>query len=386
MVNGINNNCPASGIYLDNPQKQNKIVKKSTNPIDNYTMAGLESLGIYNMSLVKNKENFDHKPAEVILNRDVALSDVQGEKVTDPFGTIEYVVQKDDKFETRYYPSDVKGKENNIYKIEVIDIETGKLLKDQYNYQYGNGISVTEYSPDEPNVSYTTSYEDGEIDYVERHEELPNGSHKSYSKNFYSDVPNYELSVSDKNYDNYIGVNLDADCMVKNINVSRKMGNVDYDKDITLNKGAIINIRENVSKDITVPNYMERDVIDDADVKPADKYDKTQMEQLAKNNLDNKSYSLYGNGSIREYYDGNTKVEFKENGTQIIKEYYDKDTIKTTIYHDDGSYHVEYKKGDLIKSLYVDKNNKPSYYDVEQNGKRIKSVSFSKEGYLQYND
>ena len=78
MVNGINSNFKVQNVQFNKPKEiveQNKIV---TNPIDNYTMAGLESLGVYNMSLVKNKDNFNHKPAELIVPADANIDDIKG--------------------------------------------------------------------------------------------------------------------------------------------------------------------------------------------------------------------------------------------------------------------------------------------------------------------
>ena len=65
MLEGINTNFQIQNIQNN---KLAKLPERNQNaitaPIDKYTMAGLESLGVYNMSLVKNRENFDHKPAE----------------------------------------------------------------------------------------------------------------------------------------------------------------------------------------------------------------------------------------------------------------------------------------------------------------------------------
>ena len=59
MVNGINSNFYVQNVQASKPQTiQENRQQAVTNPIDNYTMAGLESLGIYNMSLIKNKKDF----------------------------------------------------------------------------------------------------------------------------------------------------------------------------------------------------------------------------------------------------------------------------------------------------------------------------------------
>ena len=101
MVNGINPNFYVQNVQASKPQTiQENRQQAVTNPIDNYTMAGLESLGIYNMSLIKNKKDFEHKPAELILPKNTEMNQVEGKKVYNPYGQLEYVVAVDGKFET----------------------------------------------------------------------------------------------------------------------------------------------------------------------------------------------------------------------------------------------------------------------------------------------
>ena len=118
-------------------------------------MAGLESLGVYNMSLVKNKEHFNHEPAELIIPAGTLMEEINGEKVFDPNGKLEYIVQNDGKYETRYYPNEEKPQ--NVGVVEVKDAYNGKLIKEQLS-TIGNWANVTEYSQNEPNISYTTCY------------------------------------------------------------------------------------------------------------------------------------------------------------------------------------------------------------------------------------
>ena len=81
MVNGINSNFYVQNVQESKPQTiQENRQQAVTNPIDNYTMAGLESLGIYNMSLIKNKKDFEHKPAELILPKNTEMNQVEGKK------------------------------------------------------------------------------------------------------------------------------------------------------------------------------------------------------------------------------------------------------------------------------------------------------------------
>lgn len=378
MLEGINSNFQIQNVQNYKPKKIPVENNNVTNPIDNYTMAGLESLGVYNMSLVKNRNNFEHKPAELILPPQTKIEDVKGESVLDPYGKLDYIVKNDGKLETRYYPNSIKP--DNIGKIEVRDVYSGKLLKEQDN----DCCEIKEYPVEEPNVSYTTRYDDnGKVWYLEKEEELPDGSTKSYRKDFYTQTPELSIDLHDKNYNNSIRVVFDSKNVVKNIGLSRKIGNNTYHKNINLNKGAITKVNEH--KETTIPNFMERDVLNDNDVMPTEKFDREKIETLAKNSPSN-MYSFNGDGSLKELKDNNIKVEFNQDGSQNIMEYLDKDITKVTNYHKDGSVYISYKNGDIEKHLGISANNKPEYYNISQGDKCVRSASFSEEGYLQWAD
>ena len=379
MIEGINNNFQIQNIQdkkLTAPLEYRQ--NTTTNPIDNYTMAGLESLGIYNMSLVKNKENFDHKPAELIVPADIKMSQINGKKVCDPYGKLEYIVQNDGKYETRYYPNE-KNMEN-IDCIEVRDSYDGKILKTQDS----NGSAwarIVEYSQEEPNISYETTYSDGKVEYLCKKEKMPDGSTKRYFKDFVTATPELSISLSDKKLKNAIDVSFDSQNVVKNINVRKTVGNVEYSKSLDLNKGAVVGINE--YKSSVVPNFMEREVLNDNDVMPTEKFDKEKLETMAKNSPSN-IYSFYGNGSLKEINDKNIKIEFNEDGSQYIKEFLADDITKITSYKEDGSVSVDYKNGNTIKSLDISSENKPTYYNISQDGKCLRSASFTEEGYLRW--
>lgn len=378
MVNGINSNFQIQNVQLNKPSRIPAQNKNVTNPIDNYTMAGLESLGVYNMSLVKNKENFEHKPAELIVPANTKMSQVNGEKVCDPYGKLEYIVQNDGKYETRYYPN----QENieNIDYIEVRDSYDGKILKRQ-DSDGSNWASILEYSQEEPNISYETTYSNDKVEYLCKEEKMPDGSTKRYTKDFMTATPELNISLYDKKLKNSIDVSFDSQNVVKNINIRKTMGNVEYSKSLDLNKGAVVGINEHKSS--VVPNFMERDVLNDNDVIPTEKFDREKLETMAKNSPSN-IYSFYGNGNLKEINDKNIKIEFNEDGSQYIKEFLADDITKITHYKDDGSISVDYKNGNTIKSLNISSENKPTYYNVSQDGKCLRSASFTEEGYLRW--
>lgn len=376
MLEGINSNFQVQNVQNYKPKKIPVENNSITNPIDNYTMAGLESLGIYNMSLVKNKNNFEHEPAELILPPETKINDVEGEKVLDPYGKLDYIVKNDGKFETRYYPDSIAS--DKIYKIEIRDVYSGKLLKEQ------NDNIITEYPVDEPSVRYETMYNDNrKVHSVEKEEELPDGSIKRYEKYFYTQIPELSIDLHDKNHNNFIRVAFDSKNVVKSIGLGRKIGNNRYLKDICLNKGAVVNISEN--KETNIPNFMERDVLNDTDVIPTEKFDKEKIETLAKNSPSN-IYSFNGDGSLKELKDNNIKIEFNEDGSQNITEYLDKNITKVTKYYKDNSIDVSYLNGDTEKYLEISSDNKPQYYDIRQGDKCIRSAKFSEEGYLEWMD
>ena len=381
MVNGINSNFKVQNVQFNKPKEiveQNKIV---TNPIDNYTMAGLESLGVYNMSLVKNKDNFNHKPAELIVPADANIDDIKGEQVCDPNGKLEYVVQNDGKYETRYYPHDEN--KQKVGDVEVRNAYDGKLLKKQSLGYDCNWVDVTEYSQEaNRDIKYITSYRDNKIDYIYKEEKMPNGTIKRYGKDFSSQTPELSIRLEDNNRKNSMDGSFDSQNVVKNIYVGKSVGNVKYYKNMTLNKGAIIGINE--SKDTVVPNFMEREVLNDPDVIPADKFDKDKLEAVAKSNPKD-IYSFYGNGRLKEINDKNIKVEFNEDGSQYIREYISDNITKTTSYNDDGIT-VHYQNGDTSKDLEISSDNKPRFYNIAKNGKCVRDAVFTDEGYLKWCD
>lgn len=378
MVNGINSNFQIQNVQLIKPSRVPAQDKNVTNPIDNYAMAGLESLGVYNMSLVKNKENFEHKPAELIVPADTKMSQVNGEKVCDPYGKLEYIVQNDGKYETRYYPN--QQNMENIDCIEVRDSYDGKLLKEQ-ECNGSDWVRIAEYSQEEPNISYKTTYSNGQVEYLCKEEKMPDGSTKRYMKDFVTTTPELSISLFDKKLKNSIDVSFDSQNIVKNINVRKTVGNVEYSKSLDLNKGAVVGIDEHKSS--VVPNFMERDVLNDNDVMPTEKFDREKLEIMAKNSPSD-IYSFFGNGSLKEINDKNIKIEFNEDGSQCIKEFLGDDITKITSYKDDGSVSVDYKNGNTIKSLNISSENKPTYYNISQDGKCLRSASFTEEGYLRW--
>ncbi len=380
MVNGINSNFYVQKVE---PKKQKDIQVNQpqtvTNPIDSYTMAGLESLGIYNMSFVKNKKDFEHKPTELILPLNTEINQIEGKKVYNPYGELEYVVANDGKFETKYYPCESKS--NLVGDIEIYDTYNGKLLKEQSGDPAYNWANVCEYPKDEPNITYSTYYRDGQVTTIDKEETLPDGSKKRYSKDCYTKNPNFTVSLSNKERKNFIDVQLDSQNTAKRIHVSKQVGNTGINKNIELNKGAIIGIEE--SKHTTVPNFMERDVLNDTDVMPTEKFDKNKLENIAKNSP-SEVYSFYGNGSLKELNDGNIKIEFSEDGSQKITEYLGDKKIKITEYLKDGETHITYKDGKITKSLNISSENKPMNYCIAEGDKCVRSADFTDEGYLRW--
>ena len=383
MIEGINSyNFQIQNVQNKKPSVCNECKQNvTTNPIDSYTMSGLESLGIYNMTLIKDKDNFNHKPAELIIPTGTLMKDINGDKVCDPYGKLEYIVQNDGKYETRYYPDEEKPE--FVSNVEIRNLYDGKLLKEQHCTNNSDWTSVTEYSQEQPNISYHTRYSEGKVRCIEKNEKMPDGSTKNFSKSFYNTTPELSIDLNDKNYKNSISVDLDSQNMVKSIWVNRTTGNIEHHKDITLNKGAIIGISE--TKDTVIPNFMERDVLNDNDVIPTDKFNKEKIEAMAKNNPKD-IYSFYGNGQLKEINDKNIKVEFHEDGSQIIKEYISDKITKTTSYYEDGRISVNYKNGNIEKVLDISSQNKPTYYNIYEDKKCVRFASFTDEGYLRWCD
>jgi len=331
------------------------------------------------MNLVKNKENFEHEPAKPILPIGTKMDEVKGEKVCKPNGDVECIVYNDGNTETKYFPDD--NKPELVGEIEVKDAYSGRLMKNQSNCVLTNFYYIEEYPEKEPDVSYSTEYYDNELECVIKEVKLPNGLEKHYEKCYSSVNPTYNLSIEDRN-DNSLHVDLDAQNNVNGITTRQKLGNVRYDKELSLNKGAIISVNE--SRDMTVPNFMEREVLNDPDVVPAPRFNKDEIETVAKQSQNADVYSFYGNGSLKELKENGLRVQFNEDGSQKITEYPDEKTEKNTYYHDDGSITVEYKNGDTEKCLSISSENKPEFYDVRQGDKLLKSANFTDEGFLRW--
>ena len=139
----------------------------------------------------------------------------------------------------------------------------------------------------------------------------------------------------------------------------------------------------NEYKDTVVPNFMEREVLNDNDVIPTEKFDREKLETIAKNSP-SEIYSFYGNGSLKEINDKNIKIEFNEDGSQYIREYLNDSVTKTTSYNKDGSVSVHYQDGDTIKHLEISSENKPKYYNITKNGTNVRAANFTDEGYLSW--
>lgn len=380
MIDYIASNLKPQGIQTIKPYVTPLAANAPTlrNPIDNYTMSGLESLGVYNMSLVKDKDKFEHKPAELIIPVDTKMGEVDGKKVFNPNGELEYIVASDGNYETRYYPDEKNP--DKVDEVEIKDLYTGKLLKKQKNW-YDNSVNVYEYPKDESNVSYTTYYVDNEIDSVEKEETLSDGSVKSYRKYYGGPVPERSISLASKDNKNTIDISFDGNNTVNEIFVENNNKNGRVWKNIELNKGAVIGVNE--GKESVIPNFMERDVLNDSDVMPTDKFNRDELETIAKNNPSD-MYSFYGNGHLKELRDKNIVIEFNEDGSQKITEYLAGNVTKVTNHDQDGAIDVKYKKDDIVKKLYISSNNIPEEYVIEQNGKRVRSASFTEEGYLSW--
>lgn len=380
MVNGINSNFYVQNVQANKPQTiQENRQQAVTNPIDNYTMKGLESLGIYNMSLIKNKNDFEHKPAELILPKNTEMDQVEGKKVCNPYGQLEYVVADDGKFETKYYPDE--NAPEKVGKIQIRDLYSGKILKEQNSESAYNWTEVLEYPEDESDTHYRTLYRSGRVENIEKVQIFPDGSRKCYSKDLYMANPTLTLTLASKNYKDSIDVQLDSKNNVKSIRVGKQVGNTEVNKNIELNKGAVIGVTE--FKNTTVPNFMERDVLNDADVMPTEKFDKDKIENIAKNSPSD-VYSFYGNGSLKELNDGNIRIEFSEDGSQKITEYLGDNKTKITDYQKDGETYVTYKDGKITKSLDISSENKPITYNIAEGDKCVRAATFTDQGYLKW--
>lgn len=130
MINSIN---PVS--VIQNPQMVQNSAYQTSQPlpqqIQNPNLNGINALAAYNQPVSKPAPKVIEPLFPTILQPE-AIKTMPGERVLTPTGTLDCIIQRNDK-NTVIYKMDVLAPESAIRKIEYYDNATGKLIREQEN-------------------------------------------------------------------------------------------------------------------------------------------------------------------------------------------------------------------------------------------------------------
>ena len=130
MINSIN-----PGSVVQNPQVaqniQNQTPQLVPQQIQNPNLNGINALAAYNQPVSKAAPKVIEPSLPTILQPE-AIKTMPGERVLTPTGTLDCIIQRNDK-NTVIYKMDILAPESAIRKIEYYDNATGKLIREQEN-------------------------------------------------------------------------------------------------------------------------------------------------------------------------------------------------------------------------------------------------------------
>ena len=395
MVNNINF---VQGIYQiqSMPVFRAKAIDNGpvTVPDNSVSFKGAEALSNYNKP---NVIGFDKSVLEVeplvptIIEPD-SIDSIEGEKIYGSNGKLYSIVNRVGATTVIYKAS--PEFDNMITSITTIDKKTGKIIKKQSNgIEDGKYASIDIYECDPVTGERTkyTSYEDGKLNYASKTIIKDSGLKQeieyNYPGGFFTVFESNEDSKFTKQYEFNKNKELNSITQFKN-----EKGEEEYST-INFYKGVAISFDQ--SKSEVLPNNMGIEILDDADVRPADIkpvdlsaypdsiegektfYSNGSLESVTAGDL---VYNYSPEGDITHIDDGNKIFEVDSNATKVV-ENLGNGAVKTTEAYKDGFVVVDYKKGDYTKHLTME-NGKPTYYREELGDRTIKAFSFNEEGML----
>lgn len=321
---------------------------------------GAQALAAYNIGLIK-EEKCVLNPLEPI-NTDV----IDGEKIYTSDGKLHSIIKEDDDKVTIFTP--YEDNENTIESVVIKDKNTGNVILRQNNYEDGNGVSITEYSPETGKKLRHTSYEDGKLDYTSiteygENDEQTYQSYRNWSKSF---------SILKEKNDDYLEATFDKDMQLSNVTKHQKVKHREITTSAEFYNGGMYKISK--SEEILIPNVAGREKFNDPDFKAAEKFDgenkllkakgeRTYYSNDALETIKNDEMCAKFNpdGSLSEVEFADKKITNSENGVQEIEEKLEDDKTRITTYLSDG-YYVEIKDGDKYKEVHFNKDGKPISY------------------------
>lgn len=353
-----------------------------TAPDSSVSFKGAEALANYNKPNVMafDKSILEVEPLIPTIIKPDTIGSIEGEKIYGSNGKLHSIVNRvgDKVVIYKAFPEN----DNMIESIVTTDKKTGNVIRRQDTD--AEGSSVFEYDALTGEQTRYTSYnENGEPTWASRTITRPNGSTQDISYDF----RNGHYRVSEDSADGKFHRNY-------KFNKNKELISVWEDKNgqsttsVEFYNGAVIST-EHTKKEV-LPNNMGREVLNDADVKPADMsvypdsiegektfYSNGSLESVTAGDL---VYNYSPEGDVTSIKDGNKTVEVNGNVTTITENLED-GAVKTTKSFDDGFVYVDYEKDDYKKHISI-KNGNPSYYWEEKGDRTLRNFDFNDKGML----
>ena len=372
MINPVNTFNPVQAtqqayttetIYPPQPQQQ-------TSP--DVQMSGMDAMAAYNQANIsKPTEQKKMEPLVPVIIAPESIKDIKGEKIYNSQGTLNSIVDKQDK-ETVVYKMDISNPEKAVSEIKYYNNQTGKLTKIQKNFNFAGSESnpknvetnIVELNSD-GKVQKASHYYQGKLESTEEFEYGPDGFKKIYTavpKGHSSILEICEVTDSTR-----------LTCFNKEGQIENTTGiNPLADPELTPAQPFVL-------------GYDPKGIQGEKSY-----YSNGALEKIETQTRDGKVTHLFNP-------DGSLGVINKENGSTIFfyneningtKSYVIEDKLpnggtKTTEYDDDGSKSIRVKNGESEKELIYNKNGamvygesnkgKHTYMEFNKNGELVKS-------------
>lgn len=387
MINKINFTQGIQQVQVKPAFKAKEDDSKSA-AVTEVSFKGAEALANYNkpsvMTFDKSILNVEPILPTIILPE--AIGSIEGEKIYASNGKLYSIVNRVGNTTTIYKAS--PENDNMLSSITTIDKKTGNVIKEQKNeiedgkYVY---MSINEYDPETGKGLRQTYYNDGKLSYASKRNTNDRGVTQEVGYDYDND--HYYVYESTENNKFSRDYEFNKNKELVSIREYNNQRGVESRNEINFYNGAVISL--NFNKTEVLPNNMGREILSDADVKPADLsvypdsiegektfYSNGSLESVKAGDL---VYNYSPEGDITFINDGNKTVEKKKDVT-IIKEQLDEDTSKTTEIYKDTT-RVDYEKADYHKHLTITNGN-PSYYCEETDDRILKGFDFNDKGML----
>lgn len=400
MINSIN---PVS--VVQNPQIAQNIQNQTPQPmpqqVQNPNLNGINALAAYNQPVSKPAPKAVEPLLPTILQPE-AIKTMPGERVMTPNGTLDCIIQRNDK-NTVIYKMDIQAPNDAIRKIEYYDNATGKLIREQNNQnEIKDGqlpktliIDVIEKNPDGLPAK-TSVYYDGKLEQTMTYE------HGQDSNKTYVVKADNTSLVEEENSNISKLTRFDEKGQILK---TETLNRDDNSAQTVLYKNGIPSKIE-TKKNEPILNTTGIDPKQDPDLIPAQPfilgYDPKQVQgekRYFSNNVLHSIKTTTANGEVYHTFDVTgrlTGIETDQNKTVIfhnnphphadsysVEEKLSKDVLKTTTFGNDGSKMV------TVTNLN-DKSEKYASYTkddhlvcyFEKNGDKEILLSYDKQGNL----